>query len=56
MESSSITSAGTTYTLVRVSGSPAAFKKQFVCFKVMSTIASELKAPSQNTPHSSIII
>ena len=24
--------------------------------KVMGTIASELKAPSQNTPHSSIII
>ena len=29
-------------------------KKNF--FKVMSTIASELKAPSQNTPHSGIII
>ena len=27
-----------------------------VSIKMMGTIASELKAPSQNTPHSSIII
>ena len=28
----------------------------FIVIKVMGTIASELKAPSQNTPHSSIIL